>query len=269
MGKEVIKYSVVIPMYNNQDTIERAILSIFNQTRYDLIDEIIVVNDGSTDNSKKVVEQIIKKTIENKIILVNQKNMGAAVARNTGISKTRNSFVALLDADDEWKNNKIEVQNNILINNQEIKALGSNRNHENIHVGKKINNKLYKISPFMYCIKNWPSTPTIIFDKTIFKNKEYFPINMTHAEEGLFFLALSKLSGLYYVSESLVICDGGKPVFGYSGLSANIKAMHYGVVQMMKKATERQYINRFQLFFLIIYENIKYLRRILIIILRK
>ena len=269
MEKEVIKYSVVIPMYNNQDTIERAILSIFNQTRYDLIDEIIVVNDGSTDNSKKVVEHLMNKTIGNKIILVNQKNMGAAVARNIGINKTKNSFVALLDADDEWKNNKIEVQNNILLNNQQIKALGSNRNNENVHIGKKINNKLYKISPFMYCIKNWPSTPTIIFDKTIFQNKEYFPTNMTHAEEGFFFLTLSKISGLYYVSENLVICDGGKPVFGYKGLSANIRKMHYGVIKMMKKANQKQYINKFQLFFLIIYENIKYLRRIVITSLRK
>lgn len=264
MEKEIIKYSVVIPMYNNQNTIERAILSVVNQTKYDLIDEIIVVNDGSTDNSKETVEKLISNAIDDKIKLVNQKNMGAANARNTGISKTKNSFVALLDADDEWKNNKIELQNNILINNRKIKALGSNRNDENIHIGKKIDNKLYRISPFMYCIKNWPQTSTIIFDKNIFKDKEYFPINMTHAEEGIFFLTLSKLVGLYYISESLVICDGGKPVFGYSGLSGNLNKMHNGVIEMMKRANQKKYINKIQLIFLIIYENIKYLRRIII-----
>lgn len=264
MEKEVIKYSVVIPMYNNQDTIERAILSVINQTRYDLIDEIIVVNDGSTDNSKETVEKLISSTIGNKIKLINQKNMGAAVARNTGINKTKNSFIALLDSDDEWKKDKLEIQNNIFINNSKIRALGCNRNEENIHIGKKIDNKLYKISPFLYCIKNWPQTSTIIFDKTIFENNEFFPTDMTHAEEGLFFLTLSKFSGLYYTSKNLVICDGGKPVFGYSGLSANLKKMHKGVLNMMKRANKKNYISKIQLIFLCIYENFKYLRRILI-----
>ena len=55
----MIKYSVVIPMYNNEGTIEKTIQSVINQTKYDLIDEIIVVNDGSTDKSLEIVNSLI------------------------------------------------------------------------------------------------------------------------------------------------------------------------------------------------------------------
>lgn len=263
------KYSVVIPLYNAEDTIISTIESVYCQTRFDLIDEIIIIDDGSTDNSYKIVNDFLSKTNDNKIVLVKKNNGGAASARNYGIKLAKNKWIALLDSDDLWKANKIEVQNDVLQSNSSIRAIGSNRENEIIKHGNRYNNQIYQITPFQYCMKNWPCTPSLIFDKTIFSHENYFDENLSHAEEGIFFLDISAISGLYYHTDSLVICGDGKPSFGYSGLSGNIKKMHKGIITVMKIAKNKGYITKFNLVFLCIIENIKYIRRIMIVKKRK
>lgn len=257
----MIKYSVVIPMYNSESTIINSLESIYNQTRVDLIDEVIVVDDGSKDKSYCLVNDYRNKNMIQNIKLIKKENGGAASARNLGIRIAKNNFIALLDADDIWNNNKIEIQNNILENFTFIKALGSNRKNEIIKHGKKINDVIYKISPFKYCIKNWPCTPSIIFDKRVFNDKSPFPNNMSHAEEGLFFLYLANKVGLYYCIDNLVSCGDGKPSFGYSGLSGNIMKMHNGIKEMHKAALKKNYLSIFEYLFVQILEIIKYNRR--------
>mgnify|MGYP004495417193 CR=1 FL=1 len=260
-----MKYSVVIPMYNSEKTIERTIHSVENQTRYDLIDEIVVVNDGSTDESIDIIKKMMLSN--SKLKLLDKSNGGAASARNLGIKNAKNRFIALLDADDIWTSKKIEVQNKILENNLFIKALGSNRINESINIGRSVIKDacVYKITPMRYCIKNWPCTPSLIFDKNVFEDNSYFPEDMTHAEEGFFFLTLAYKSGLYYMGDALVECGDGKRAFGASGLSGNIEKMHLGVIEMIKRAGRAGYIKKFFVPFLIAYENIKYQRRKIII----
>lgn len=259
-----MRYSVIIPMYNNKDTIARAIKSVYSQTRVDLIDEIVVVDDGSVDDSYSIVEEISKAS-QLPIVILRKTNGGAASARNVGIKNAKNNYIALLDADDEWLPNKIEIQNEILVNNPEIKAIGSNRDGEIINVGLKYKKGVNKISTTQYCMKNWPCTPSLIFDRTVFNNQIYFPEDMSHAEEGIFFLSLAHKCGLYYCMESLVICGGGKRPFGVSGLSGNIKKMHLGVLKMLRKAVEEDYISRWKLIPLTLFEYLKYVRRIIIV----
>lgn len=99
--------SVIIPTYNRAHLIGRAIQSVLNQTYQDF--EIIVVDDGSTDNTKEVVENFRK---ENKRIryIWYEKNKGGAVARNIGIRDAKGEYIAFLDSDDEWMPKKIEKQ---------------------------------------------------------------------------------------------------------------------------------------------------------------
>lgn len=262
----MILYSVVIPMYNSEKTIIDAVRSVFNQTRVELIDEVIVVDDGSTDYSILVLEKYKYDNDLKKIKIIKTKNGGAASARNVGIREAKNNMIALLDADDIWLENKIEIQNEIFIKNENIKALGSNRTGEKVYVGSKFKQNIRKISPFQYCIKNWPCTPSLIFDKTIFSTNEYFDEKMTHAEEGMFFIDLAYLSGLYYVEDILVDCGHGKRSFGESGLSGNIKKMHSGVLTMLNKAKEKGYISIISYIFLKQYERLKYIRRKLIVV---
>ena len=97
-------FSVIIPVYNGAKFIDNAIKSVFSQTNSDW--ELIVVNDGSKDNT----EDVLKKYADNdKIRIINQENGGVSVARNTGYEVSKGEYIAFLDADDVWHNNHLEV----------------------------------------------------------------------------------------------------------------------------------------------------------------
>jgi len=106
---KMIKFSVVIPLYNKEKEIKQTIESILNQTYK--ADEIIVVNDGSTDKSVEVVEKYFK----DKVKLINQNNLGVSVARNRGIKEARNEYICFLDGDDLWEENFLEEIKNLII----------------------------------------------------------------------------------------------------------------------------------------------------------
>jgi glycosyltransferase involved in cell wall biosynthesis len=97
--------SVVIPTYNGSKTIERAINSVLNQT-YEKI-EVIVVDDCSKDNTAEVVRSIRDDRVK---LLIHEENRNGSAARNTGIREARGKYVAFLDDDDEWLEEKIEKQ---------------------------------------------------------------------------------------------------------------------------------------------------------------
>lgn len=89
-------FSIVIPLFNKEQYITKTVTSILNQEFEEF--EIIVVNDGSTDNSLEVLDLIN----DHRLIVITQDNAGEGAARNTGIRAANNSFIAFLDADDYW-----------------------------------------------------------------------------------------------------------------------------------------------------------------------
>jgi len=99
--------SVVIPLYNSEKWIKETLLSVYKQS-YENI-EIIVVNDGSTDGSIDLVQEIAK---QNKTCLeiFSIENSGVSYARNLGIEKSRGALIALLDSDDVWDSEKLKLQ---------------------------------------------------------------------------------------------------------------------------------------------------------------
>ena len=100
--------SVIVTCYNEEEYIGDAIESIVRQTRYDAISEITVVDDGSTDDSGKVVREWEDQCT--KLRYVYQENQGLPVARNTGIKRASGDLVALLDGDDLWLERRLECQ---------------------------------------------------------------------------------------------------------------------------------------------------------------
>src|SRR5690606_30655868 len=89
-------FSIVIPLYNKEKHILSTINTVLAQTFQDF--EIVVVNDGSKDNSAKLVNEIQDPRVR----LISQNNSGVSAARNTGIKEASGGYIALLDADDLW-----------------------------------------------------------------------------------------------------------------------------------------------------------------------
>lgn len=101
--------SVVIPTYNRALLINRAIQSVLSQTHQDF--ELIIVDDGSTDNTEEVLKGLKDKRI--KYVCLKENSGTSAVPRNVGIRESRGDYVAFLDSDDEWLPEKIEKQLNL------------------------------------------------------------------------------------------------------------------------------------------------------------
>ena len=90
------KVSIIVPVYNVEKYLERSLNSLINQTLKDI--EIICVNDGSKDNSPKILEEYSKK--DNRIIVINQENAGVSVARNSGMKIAKGQYIGFVDSDD-------------------------------------------------------------------------------------------------------------------------------------------------------------------------
>ena len=107
------KVSVVIPTYNSVKYVTEAIESVLEQTYKNI--EILVIDDGSTDNTKEVL-----KKYDDSIIYLYKENGGVSSARNYGIKKANGKYIAFLDADDVWMPEKIEEQVALMEANEEI-----------------------------------------------------------------------------------------------------------------------------------------------------
>ncbi|MHB9155123.1 MAG: glycosyltransferase family 2 protein [Endomicrobiales bacterium] len=105
------KVSVIIPAYNNGAYLPESIESVLRQTCRDL--EILVVDDGSTDNTREVAQRYALKD-PGRVRYVYQQNRGPGAARNRGIAEARGEYLAFLDADDRWLSTKLEKQAAIL-----------------------------------------------------------------------------------------------------------------------------------------------------------
>ena len=107
--------SIILPTYNRAHTLRKAVDSILNQTYKDF--ELIVVDDGSTDDTYNLIKSINDYRI---VYVKHEKNKGAAAARNTGIKLAKGKYIAFQDSDDEWYSHKLEKQMEIIENNKLI-----------------------------------------------------------------------------------------------------------------------------------------------------
>ena len=112
--------SVIIPNYNYARYLKEAISSVQAQTYSNT--EIIVVNNGSTDDSLRLLQQY-----GSQIILINQENLGQAGARNSGLRAAKGDLIAFLDADDFWQNDKLEKQIRLITSDTELVYSGISR----------------------------------------------------------------------------------------------------------------------------------------------
>lgn len=180
-------FAVVIPIYNKGDVLERAIRSVLNQTFTDY--ELILVNDGSCDNSEEVC---MKFCNDDRIKYIYQDNAGVSVARNCGILSSHAMLITFLDPDDEWYSDHLESLYKAYIENKKAKALYSTAYDISLFDGKIISVKkmtysslfrekeyIWKLYDNPFAIGNtfkYPPihTNSIMIPKEIFQMTGYF-----------------------------------------------------------------------------------------------
>ncbi|WP_316832393.1 glycosyltransferase family A protein [Pedobacter aquatilis] len=256
--------SVVIPVYNASKTILNTLESVKNQTFKDF--DIVVVNDGSTDNSDSIVNDFILNNPMLEINYIVQENAGVSAARNCGLKFASGSWIALLDSDDQWLPTKLERQMEVIKANSDIEFLGTSRNGEIIK--SNVLNKestLTKIDAKYLLLRMLFITPTIIFKREILNDVSGFPSHQNFCEDGNFYIRICKRGHSYFLNESLVITGGGKAHFGEKGLSSNLWGMEIGELQNIKLACELGIINNIQYPFFVSFSLLKYLRRVVIV----
>ena len=198
--------SVIIPTYNCAHLINRAIQSILNQTYQDF--EIIVVDDGSKDNTEEVVKGFKDKRIR---YLRHDKNMGEGATRNTGIKASRCEYIAFQDSDDECFPEKLEKQMKVFEKQSSKVGMVYTNMYRIDKRGKKHSFKTPAIMPddgFVYrraldyqllCI----GVGTAIILKKCFKKVGLFDERLPYYVDMDFFIRLSKYFYFYHISEPL------------------------------------------------------------------
>ena len=99
-----MKVSIIVPVYNAEDTIEKCVKSILNQTYKDI--ELLIINDGSKDKSLKILNNLSKK--DNRIVVIDKQNEGVSKTRNLGIEKSSGDYIMFIDNDDYIEKDYIE-----------------------------------------------------------------------------------------------------------------------------------------------------------------
>ncbi|MBR2195065.1 MAG: glycosyltransferase family 2 protein [Salinivirgaceae bacterium] len=250
--------SVVIPAYNAERTIKSTLDSILGQTYNNV--EVLVIDDGSTDSTSIIV----KSYSDTRIRLINKPNGGVSSARNLGIKSALGEYVAFCDSDDVWHPQKLEKQLEILRKDSSIDFIGCNRNNERTRVFFHNYSSLKQISFNDLLLKVFPQTSTAVIKKCVFDDVGVFDEEQRYAEDVNLWLRICYNKKCYMMPDSLVVTGGGKPHFGFSGLSANLKGMSDGIIKNINEMYAFGYITIFKKVLLVIFERIKYLRRIVI-----
>lgn len=252
--------SVIIPMYNSAGTIQQVLESVLKQTRLDLIREIIVVDDGSTDTSAEIVKKMA--LTNHKIKLIQKKNGGASSARNTGMKIATGQYIAFLDSDDLWMENKIERQMEVLEKNPEIVFLGCNHEERPLRIGLKKITELYNANVKELCIKSFPVTPSVIFKREIIQKIGYFDETQRYAEDINYFQKIATNYNYYFLPEKLVEIGFQKKYFAESGLTSNLKGMQQGSLKNIRELKNEKVISVPFYMLLRVFYSLKYVIRI-------
>ncbi len=192
--------SVIIPTYNRAKLLKRAIKSVLNQEFGDF--ELIVVDDASLDNTPEVVKRIEDGRIR---YIRLKKNSGGPVARNTGIKKARGEFIALLDDDDEWLPNRLDVQVKKFENlNREVGVVYGGFYYVSQQNGRVLGKRLPKYRGDVYghlLRENFIGSPTLLIKRECFKRAGLFDPDLSSSQDWDMWLRIAKHYRFDYVDE--------------------------------------------------------------------
>ncbi len=195
----MIKISVIVPVYNVEDYIARCLDSLVNQTLKDM--EIIVVNDGTKDNSQDIIDKYVKKYKNVKSFI--KENGGLSSARNFGIKKAKGDYISFIDSDDYVELDMFEKMYKKIIEDKSDVAICDSINvyddgskeyiHTNLHYSDSTI-KNYVIAPPMACIR--------LFKRSLFK-KVSFELNRFYEDLNLVPYIIDQTDKVSFVEEGL------------------------------------------------------------------
>ncbi len=204
---KTILVSVVIPIYNSEEYLQECLDSVRTQTWENI--EIILINDGSKDNSLEICKY--NQQLDERIIVISQENSGVSTARNKGMDKASGDFIIFVDSDDicdrkyveELLNNNAELEEDSLVI-AGLRIFDSKGNESTINFGDKI----YKTKEYVndilvvHNINRFCGGPygKLFSKKILIENKLYFDTSMKYAEDFCFNMAY-----LRYVSKVRIL----------------------------------------------------------------
>ena len=188
--------STVIPTYQRANLVARAIRSVLSQTVQDL--EVIVVDDASTDDTKAAVAAVGDTRVR---YLRHEKNKGLPASRNTGIQAARGEYIAFLDDDDEWREDKLEKQL-LVIKSYDAVLSGSlwNGRPRRIHNRPTVSLDDLRRGSF--------ASPTLLARASVLRDV-LFDESLRQGEDWDAFIRIAQKYSIGYVAESLVFCNAG------------------------------------------------------------
>lgn len=180
-------FSIIIPLYNKENYIKETLTTALNQSFSNF--EIIIINDGSTDNS---VEQV-KLFNDKKIRLINQNNLGVSAARNKGIDEAKSDLIVFLDADDLWMDNHLEELKKLYHDFPNC-GMYCNRHKTKISNNKFVSNTYSNSIPDSYrgiipdyfeanLVNRVSFTSSIMIPKEVIKKYNGFDINISSGQD--------------------------------------------------------------------------------------
>ena len=192
--------SVIIPYYKKKKHIFNSIESVLNQTYKNL--EIIIVYDDENNRDLNFLQEIQKKD-KRILIIKNTKTMGAGESRNIGINNSKGKYIAFLDADDIWENNKLNRQINFMeTNNYEITHTSYSIIDEyQMIIGKRIARNFLKLKDLLKSCDI--GTSTVMIKKNLINDNIKFASLKTKEDYVLWLKLLEKNSKIYGLNETL------------------------------------------------------------------
>lgn len=191
--------TIVIPLYNKALSVKKTLESVLNQSFKDF--EILVVNDGSTDNSVSVVKSIA----DHRIRIVDKQNGGVSSARNLGIREAKYNWIAFLDADDNWKSNHLQNIVNVIENKTTegfiatafIQTKKSLEDYNVFSAQKEGLQNYFDVAS----INGFPvHSSAVCINKEILK-KIQFKVNLTLGEDNELFARIGREHLVYFICE--------------------------------------------------------------------
>jgi glycosyltransferase involved in cell wall biosynthesis len=199
--------SVIIPTFNRSSVVIRAINSVLNQSNKDF--EIIVVDDGSTDDTEFILSPFIQADT---IKYFKHHNLGVSAARNLGVSKSSGEWLSFLDSDDEWLPGKLQEQVDFLRKNTSFNIVYGQEIW--IRNGKRVNQRVihqkYGGWIFDKCVQQCFIAPSsVMLRANIFHEIGGFDQDFTICEDYDLWLKISSLYEVGYIANPIIIKHGG------------------------------------------------------------